>query len=124
MAAWNGSDKLIASLKSVVTHTLSVSSLSLPTRRLDRPTFIALGSGDALRTLARRSEHAESFISSYRASREGDSSGAPAMSMPEGVVIADNPSVSSLFLFPYSVARSAGLRRLWIRRPTHSCQKA
>eukprot|EP00965_Chrysotila_dentata_P233217 6199461-Pleurochrysis_carterae.AAC.1 len=55
----------------------------------------AFGSG-ALNTLARRPEHADSSASRWQALREDNSSGAPAMSAPEGVVTADTPSVSFL----------------------------
>eukprot|EP00965_Chrysotila_dentata_P225037 6194534-Pleurochrysis_carterae.AAC.3 len=45
--------------------------------------------------------------SSCRASREGDSSGAPAMSMPESTVTADTPSVSFSSLQTWQLAQLA-----------------
>eukprot|EP00965_Chrysotila_dentata_P047414 1573046-Pleurochrysis_carterae.AAC.1 len=53
----------------------------LPTQ-LDWPARIALRSGD-LHTLARRPKYASSFTSSGQTSREGGTSGVPAMSIPE-----------------------------------------
>eukprot|EP00965_Chrysotila_dentata_P199493 6179419-Pleurochrysis_carterae.AAC.4 len=67
----------------VIADIPSVSSWLPPTRLFARLPFNALGSG-VPRTLARRPEHAASFTFSWRASREGDSSGAPTLPAPEG----------------------------------------
>eukprot|EP00965_Chrysotila_dentata_P012558 413546-Pleurochrysis_carterae.AAC.1 len=65
-----------------IADTLSEWPSSSPPTRLARLALIALGSGDPC-TLAGRPEYASSLTSSKRASREGDSSSAPAMSRSE-----------------------------------------